>query len=244
MIEKERQNAISVERFSISQSLLRTQQFLEEARLSSEARVQATESARSKELVRDRASREQRHRSSSVTSRSGRTWFEIELAWTFRLLKHSPTANVRRGIRLVRMRSATTRSGTRRGRRLSHFPRGNRRRLSGQRWLRSSLCRLSIYENVVSCSAALHAIVTDRFAACHRSAGRFCLTLCTTGRSSRRCERRPGLCHRSPVLLTRFPSLSTNVLGSVRGGPVVRHLRPHPVAPGPGAGQSKLYWLT
>jgi hypothetical protein len=59
--EKDRQNAISAEHFTISQSLLRTQQLLDEARASGEARVQAVEVGRAKELVRDRASREQRH---------------------------------------------------------------------------------------------------------------------------------------------------------------------------------------
>jgi hypothetical protein len=59
--EKDRRNAISAEHFTISQSLLRTQQLLDEARVSGEARVQAVEVGRAKELVRDRASREQRH---------------------------------------------------------------------------------------------------------------------------------------------------------------------------------------
>ncbi len=59
--EKDRRNAISAEHFTISQSLLRTQQLLDEARASGEARVQAVEVGRAKELVRDRASREQRH---------------------------------------------------------------------------------------------------------------------------------------------------------------------------------------
>ncbi len=59
--EKDRRNAISAEHFTISQSLLRTQQLLDEARASGEALVQAVEVERAKELVRDRASREQRH---------------------------------------------------------------------------------------------------------------------------------------------------------------------------------------
>jgi hypothetical protein len=59
--EKDRRNAISAEHFTISQSLLRTQQLLDEARASGEAPVQAVEVKRAKELVRDRASREQRH---------------------------------------------------------------------------------------------------------------------------------------------------------------------------------------
>jgi hypothetical protein len=59
--EKDRRNAISAEHLTISQSLLRMQQLLDEARASGEARVQAVEVERAKELVRDRASREQRH---------------------------------------------------------------------------------------------------------------------------------------------------------------------------------------
>jgi hypothetical protein len=59
--EKDRRNAISAEHFTIWQSLLWTQQLLDEARASGEARVQAIEVERAKELVRDRASREQRH---------------------------------------------------------------------------------------------------------------------------------------------------------------------------------------
>jgi hypothetical protein len=59
--EKDRRNAISAEHFTISQSLLRTQHRLDEARASGEALVQAVEVEQAKELVRDRASREQRH---------------------------------------------------------------------------------------------------------------------------------------------------------------------------------------
>jgi hypothetical protein len=59
--EKDRRNAISAEHFTISHSLLRTQQLLDEARASGEARVKAAEVERAKELVRGRASREQRH---------------------------------------------------------------------------------------------------------------------------------------------------------------------------------------
>jgi hypothetical protein len=59
--EKDRQNAISAEHFTVSQALLRTQQLLDEARASGEARVQAVEVERAKELARDRASREQCH---------------------------------------------------------------------------------------------------------------------------------------------------------------------------------------
>jgi hypothetical protein len=59
--EKDRWNAISAEHFTISQSLLWTQQLLDEARASGEALVQAVEVERAKELVRDRASREQHH---------------------------------------------------------------------------------------------------------------------------------------------------------------------------------------
>jgi hypothetical protein len=59
--EKDRRNGISAEHFTISQSLLRTQQLLDEARASCEARVKVAEVERAKELVRDRASREQRH---------------------------------------------------------------------------------------------------------------------------------------------------------------------------------------
>jgi hypothetical protein len=59
--EKDRLNAISAEHFTISHSLLRTQQLLDEARASGEARVQAVKVERAKELVRDRASRGQRH---------------------------------------------------------------------------------------------------------------------------------------------------------------------------------------
>jgi hypothetical protein len=59
--EKDRRNAISAEHFTISHSLLRTQQLLDEARASGEARVKAVEVELAKELVRDRASREQRH---------------------------------------------------------------------------------------------------------------------------------------------------------------------------------------
>jgi hypothetical protein len=59
--KKDRRNAISAEHFTVSQSLLWTQQLLEEARASGEARVQAVEVERAKELVRDRASLEQRH---------------------------------------------------------------------------------------------------------------------------------------------------------------------------------------
>jgi hypothetical protein len=44
------------EHFTISQSLLRTQQLLDEARASGEARVKAAEVEWAKELVRDRAS--------------------------------------------------------------------------------------------------------------------------------------------------------------------------------------------
>jgi hypothetical protein len=54
-------NAISAEQFTISQQLLRTQQLLEEEHSSGEARVQAAEVALSRELVRDRALRKQRH---------------------------------------------------------------------------------------------------------------------------------------------------------------------------------------
>jgi predicted nucleic acid-binding Zn-ribbon protein len=49
--EKDRRNAISAEHFTISQSLLRTQQLLDEARSSCEARVKAAEVERAKELV-------------------------------------------------------------------------------------------------------------------------------------------------------------------------------------------------
>jgi hypothetical protein len=59
--EKDRRNAISAEHFTISQSLLRTQQLLDEARASGEALVQAVEVERAKDLIRDRASREQLH---------------------------------------------------------------------------------------------------------------------------------------------------------------------------------------
>jgi hypothetical protein len=59
--EKDRRNAISAEHFTVSQALLRTQQLLDEARASGEARVQAVEVERAKELARDRASREQCH---------------------------------------------------------------------------------------------------------------------------------------------------------------------------------------
>jgi hypothetical protein len=59
--EKDRRNAISAEHFTISHSLLRTQQLLDEARASGEARVKVVEVERAKELVRDRASWEQRH---------------------------------------------------------------------------------------------------------------------------------------------------------------------------------------
>ncbi len=61
MSKKDWRNTISAEHFTISQSLLRTQQLLDEARASGEARVKAVEVERAKELVRDRASREQRH---------------------------------------------------------------------------------------------------------------------------------------------------------------------------------------
>jgi multidrug efflux pump subunit AcrA (membrane-fusion protein) len=60
VIEKGRRNAISEEHFSISHSLLRTQQLLGETRSSSEERVKAAEVERAKELVRDRASLDQR----------------------------------------------------------------------------------------------------------------------------------------------------------------------------------------
>jgi predicted nucleic acid-binding Zn-ribbon protein len=43
--EKDRRNAISAEHFTISHSLLRTQQLLDEARASGEARVKAVEVA-------------------------------------------------------------------------------------------------------------------------------------------------------------------------------------------------------
>jgi hypothetical protein len=59
--EKDRRNAISAEHFTISQSLLWTQQNLVEVQASGEARIQAVEVERAQELVRDRASREQRH---------------------------------------------------------------------------------------------------------------------------------------------------------------------------------------
>jgi hypothetical protein len=59
--EKDRLNTVSAEHFTTSQSLLLTQQLLDEARASGEARVKAVEVGRAKELVRDRASREQRH---------------------------------------------------------------------------------------------------------------------------------------------------------------------------------------
>jgi hypothetical protein len=59
--EKDRRRAISAEHFTISQSLLRTQHLLDEVRASGEARVKAAKVERAKELVRDRASREQRH---------------------------------------------------------------------------------------------------------------------------------------------------------------------------------------
>ena len=59
--EKDRRNAISAEHFTISHSLLRTQQLLDEARASGKARVKAVKVERAKELVRDRASWEQRH---------------------------------------------------------------------------------------------------------------------------------------------------------------------------------------
>jgi hypothetical protein len=59
--EKDRQNAISAEHFTISQSLLRTQQLLDEAWASGEALVKAAKFEGAKELARDRASLEQRH---------------------------------------------------------------------------------------------------------------------------------------------------------------------------------------
>ncbi len=59
--EKDLRNAISAEHFTISHSLLRTQQLLDEARASGEALVKAVEVERAKQLVRERASREQRH---------------------------------------------------------------------------------------------------------------------------------------------------------------------------------------
>jgi hypothetical protein len=67
--EKDRRNAISAEHFTISQSLLRTQQLLDEARASGEARVKAAEVERATELVRDRASREKRHQLDLCTLR-------------------------------------------------------------------------------------------------------------------------------------------------------------------------------
>ena len=61
VIEKERRNAISAEHFSISQSLQRAQQLLEEERAAGQARAQAITLARSAEFARERADRDQRH---------------------------------------------------------------------------------------------------------------------------------------------------------------------------------------
>jgi hypothetical protein len=90
--EKDRRNAISAERFTISQSLLWTQQLLEEARASGEVLVQAVEVERAKELVRDRASREQRHQLSLSFVRSGSGRICYERPWTSRTLKPSLVA--------------------------------------------------------------------------------------------------------------------------------------------------------
>jgi hypothetical protein len=71
--EKDRRNTITAEHFTISHSLLRTQQLLDEARASGEARGKgrgrAVEVERVKELVHDRASREQRHQLDLSTHR-------------------------------------------------------------------------------------------------------------------------------------------------------------------------------
>jgi hypothetical protein len=131
--EKDRRNAISAEHFTISQSLLRTQQLLDEARASGEARVQAVEVERAKELFVTW------HRGSSVISlifaRSGgcRICYGNELPWTSRPLKHSLVACCRSGSKLVRTCLGTTRSETRRGLRSSLFARNNRQRLFARR---------------------------------------------------------------------------------------------------------------
>jgi hypothetical protein len=72
--EKEQRNEKSAEHFTISQSLLRTQQLLDEARASGKARVKAVKVERAKELVRDRASREQRHQ---LDLRTLREWSDL-----------------------------------------------------------------------------------------------------------------------------------------------------------------------
>jgi hypothetical protein len=59
--EKDRRNVISAEHFTILQSLLRTQQLLDEARAAGKVLVKAAEVGRAKGLVRDRASREKSH---------------------------------------------------------------------------------------------------------------------------------------------------------------------------------------
>jgi CHASE3 domain sensor protein len=134
--EKDRRNAISAEHFTISQSLLWTQQLLEEARASGEARVQAVEVERAKELVRDRGSsvvREQRHQLELRMLRERSDLLRERATWTSRTLKPSLVACGRSGTKLVRTRFGTTRSGTRRGLSSSLFTRSNRQRLFARR---------------------------------------------------------------------------------------------------------------